>query len=234
MKKKSSGRRGQIPTKNNTGLIRSFVSEMGLENDYEVWVPYTHRGFIGFVDLVVDRKKKTFLFEFLSKAKNMERAVKNTKLKAKIYREGETATKPVDSYLVLEDGEPNRRAIVQNEKMLKTQPFGILFFDGERTVSYSGTRERVPRVFQTKGVELETSALNYLIEKPNHEEIEEAILNLEGLPETISRDFVEKVERYIQVKGIPPEGTSSLELKRDREPKRRGKTSDVYVEEKPR
>ena len=89
----------------------------------------------------------------------------------------------------------------------------------------------MPRLFQTRGVELETSALNCLIEKPNHEEIEEAILNLEDLPETIDRRFVEKVERYVQVKGIPPEGTSTLELKRRREPEKRGKTSDIYIEE---
>ncbi|KXA95063.1 hypothetical protein AKJ36_01610 [candidate division MSBL1 archaeon SCGC-AAA259I07] len=187
---------------------------MGLKDGYEAWVPYAHRGLVGFVDLVVDKNGRKFLFEFLSGVKNMEKAVKNTKLKAKIYKKAESASGSIDSYLVLKDREPNRKAVVQNEEMLKTQPFGILFFDGERTVSYSGTKERVPRVFQTRGVELETSALNYLIGKPNHEKMEEAILNLEDLPETIDRDFVEKVERYIQVKGMPPEGASALELKR--------------------
>lgn len=218
MRRKASKRKKRkIPKKGNAEMIRAFLENSGVGSDYEVWAPYIYHGLIGFVDLVLIRKERTFLFEFLPKVKEMEKAVKNTKLKAKIFRKKKEVTKTVDSYMVLEDKEENRKVVVQNDSMLENQPFGILFFDGEKTVSYSGTKRRVPRLFQTRGVELERSALAYLIEKPNHEEIEEAILNLTELPETIDREFVKGVERYVKVKGVPPKDTSSLVLKRTRE-----------------
>lgn len=231
MARKGSDRRGQVPVKKNTGMIRSFIEEMNLESNYETWVPYLHRGLVGFADLIVNRGGKKFLFEFVPEVKELEKIVKNTKLKEKIFREAKNETESLGSYIVLHDSESNRGAIIRNERLLETQPFGLLFFDGERTVSYSGTKERVPRIFQTKGVELETSALNYLMGKPNHEEIEEAILNLENLPETVDKNFVERVERYIHVKGIPSEGTSSLTLSRS-EGGEENTASDIYVDEK--
>ncbi|KXA92612.1 hypothetical protein AKJ65_07300 [candidate division MSBL1 archaeon SCGC-AAA259E19] len=43
--------------------------------------------------------------------------------------------------------------------------------------------------------------------------------------------IVERVERYIQIEGVPSEGTSSLELKRTQELREKG-SPDVYVEER--
>lgn len=229
MRRRPPRKQEQKPEKENSSLIKSFVGEMELGSHSQVWEPITYRGLIMFADLVVGGEEKTLLFEFLSKIEGIEKAVKKTKLKAKVFREKKDETESIDPYMVLEDTEKNRGIVIQNEPMLENQPFGILFFDGEKTVSYSETKKRVPRLFQTRGVELERSALAYLIKKPNHDEIEEALLNLNDLPETIDREFVKQVERYIKVKGIPPEGASTLKLKRAWEPEEKG-SSDVHVE----
>lgn len=235
MRRQTAKRQREKATKReNIALIRSFIDNSEFGSDYEVWAPYIYRGLVGFVDLVVRRKKRTFLLEFLTGVEEMERTVKSIKLKTKIFKEKRGTTQSINAHMVLEDKKANREAVIQNGALLEHQPFGILFFDGERTVSYSGTKERVPRLFQTRGVELEKDALEYLIGEPNHEEIERAVLNLEDPPETIDRKFVERVKRYIQVKGVPSEGTSSLVLKRSREPKKEKRTSNVYVGERPK
>lgn len=77
---------------------------------------------------------------------------------------------------------------------------------GDGTIeSISEMTENIPRLFQTQKMELEKDALRKLISKPNHDEIERAILDSNDSPETITGEIVEKVNKYLKKNDEPPE-----------------------------
>lgn len=122
-------------------------------------------------------------------------------------------TKNIDSYLVVIDNKRNRKAIFYHYTLLAEQPFEILFLNkGKGTIeSVSEMKENIPRLFQTKKIELRNDALKKLISNPNHDEIQRTILDSDNLPDTITGELVEKIDRYLKANEQPPENIASLE-----------------------
>ncbi len=205
--------------KNNSELIESFIELQDQSENYEIWVPYFHQGIVGFIDLVIKNENETSLFKFIKKTKNIEEAIKSLKLEQSVYPKSQsTHSKTIHSYLVIEDREKNRKDILTREKLVKNQPFELLFLDRERKriESIFELRDNLPRLFQTKNIRLEESALDALTINPNHSEIERGLLNLEDPPQVITKRFVRKMQRYLKLNKKPPKNVEKLkQSKRD-------------------
>lgn len=197
----------------NSDLIKSFISIQDHPENYEVWVPYFHRGIVGFIDLIIDSGSEISIFKFAEKAKEIEKVVKSLKLESSVYPKSRNITsKDINPYLVIKDGEKNRKTILSQETLLSKQPFDLLFIDKERrrVESIFELRDSLPRLFQTRNIRLDDDALDYLITKPNHSRIESAIVGLEDPPDIITKEFLQKIERYLRKNEEPPEDTDSL------------------------
>ncbi|KXB07105.1 hypothetical protein AKJ51_01990 [candidate division MSBL1 archaeon SCGC-AAA382A20] len=202
----------------NSDLIETFIEVQGRPENYEVWVPYSYHGIIGFIDLVVEGGTDISLFKFSKSAKNIEKLVKNFKLEIKIYPKSRNElSKNINSYLVFEDSKKNRKSIFSQEKLLEKQPFDIMFLnmEQEQIESLSELRDSLPRLFQTKKIRLEDEAIQELVTNPSHDQIESAILNLEDPPEVITKKFVRKTERYIERNNEFPHKTANLRKEAD-------------------
>lgn len=198
---------------NNSELIESFIELQDQSENYEIWVPYFHQGIVGFIDLVIKNENETSLFKFIKKTKNIEEAIKSLKLEQSVYPKSQsTHSKTIHSYLVIEDREKNRKDILTREKLVKNQPFELLFLDRERKriESIFELRDNLPRLFQTKNIRLEESALDTLTINPNHSEIERGLLNLEDPPQVITKRFVRKMQRYLKLNKKPPKNVEKL------------------------
>ncbi|KXA93139.1 hypothetical protein AKJ66_02725 [candidate division MSBL1 archaeon SCGC-AAA259E22] len=199
--------------KGNSELIRSFINLKDNAENYEVWVPYSYHGILGFIDLIIEKGSEISIFKFARDAKNIEKIVKNFKLEITVYpKTRETSSKNIGSYLVFEDSKQNRRKVLSEKKLLEKQPFEIMFLNEEknRIESIFKLRDSLPRLFQTRKIRLNEEALQELITNPNHNQIERAILNLEDPPETITRELVRETERYIERKDEFPSNTETL------------------------
>ena len=199
--------------KENEDLIRSFIDLLGLREDYEVWVPYNYRGILGFIDLVIDKEGDLSLFKFVHDAQSLEEAVKSLKLETAIYpKSRNTDSDDIDSYLIIEDSKKNRRITLSQERLLDNQPFEILLLDKNKKhiEAIYELKYTIPRQFKAKDITLSEKALDSLIEKPNHTEVEEAILNLDNPPKSVSEDFVRKTHTYVKRNDELPENLSSL------------------------
>lgn len=207
----------------NSDLIVSFLELWGFQENYEVWAPYHYQGILGFVDLVIEGKSEISLFKFARDTSNLEEDVKSLKLESQVFpKSRDSSPREVRSYLVLADSEENRRSIISSKKLLERQSFEILLLDQreKRLESIFELRYSVPRIFQTEGIDLEDEALDELICKPNHEELERALLDLDDPPHTITKDLVEEVDLYFKKNEQPPRDISSI-----RGPTQEGKTS---------
>ncbi len=199
--------------KENSGLIKSFIQLQDQPENYEVWVPYFHHGIVGFIDLVIENESEVSLFKFIKDGKKIEKAVKSLKLECSVFPESRSITsKDIHAYLVIEDGEKNRKSVLSQEKLLQDQPFEILFLNRDKgsIESIFELRDNLPRLFQTKGIRLDEKALDALITNPNHSRVERAILNLENLPEVITKRFVKKIQRYMRKNNRPPKDVDTL------------------------
>jgi hypothetical protein len=58
---------------------------------------------------------------------------------------------------------------------------------------------------------LEDYAVEELISRSNHDQIEDAILNLDDPPTVVNRDFVRKMARYVRRYDKPPKDMEALE-----------------------
>lgn len=198
----------------NSGLIKSFIELKDFREDYEVWVPYIHRGIVGFIDLVIESNEEISIFKFVDEAKKIENSVKSLKLERAIYPKARDASsKNIESYLVLSDSRKNRKIVLSKYSLLGNQPFEILFLNQEEgyVESISELKDMLPRIFQTKDMELDDGALKRLISKPNHTKIERAILNCDGSPKKITEDLIEKTDRYVKRNDKLPEEFTSIE-----------------------
>ncbi len=199
--------------KGNSDLIKSFIKLQEQPESYEVWVPYFHHGIVGFIDLVIENESEVSLFKFIKEGKKIEKAVKSLKLESSVFPESRNITsKEMHTYLVVEDGEKNRKSVLSQEKLLQDQPFDILFLDEnkERIESIFELRDNLPRLFQTQDIRLEEGALEALITNPEHSQVERAILNLDDPPEVITRRFVKKIQRYMRKNNRPPKDVDTL------------------------
>lgn len=199
--------------KENSDLIKSFISLQDQPENYEVWVPYHHHGIVGFIDLVVKSESEISLFKFIKNAKKIEKAVKSLKLERTVFPKSRNITsKEIHTYLVVGDGEKNRKSVLSQERILQDQPFDILFLDRERgrVESIFELRDNLPRLFQTKNSRLEESALDALITNPDHSQVESAILKLDDPPEVITRRFIKKIQRYLRKNNRPPKDIDTL------------------------
>lgn len=197
----------------NSDLIKSFIELKNFRKDYEAWVPYIHHGIAGFIDLVIESKSEISIFKFVEKAKKIERAVKSLKLESTIYpKTREISSKKVKSYLILLDNRKNRKAVISQYSLLGNQPFKILFLDreNERIESISELKDTLPRLFKTKNMRLDDGALKKLISKPNHHEIEEAILKCGDSLNLITVDLIEKIDNYLKRNEEIPEDFISV------------------------
>lgn len=218
----------------NSDLIKSFIELQDNPENYEAWVPYSHHGIVGFIDLVIERGSEISLFKFARNAKKLEKLIKNFKLEIIVYPKSSNITsKEISSYLVFEDSKKNRKKVLSHEKLLKQQPFDIMFLDEDkgRMESIFELRESLPRLFQTRKIRLDDEALDELITNPMHDKIERALINLEDPPEEISRKLVRKTERYIERNDEFPNKTENLEKgtgeTRTKSYGRRSRESDV-------
>ncbi len=198
----------------NSDLIKSFIEIQEDPENYEPWVPYSHQGIVGFIDLVIERPSEISLFKFSREAEKIEKIIKNFKLEIIVYPKSRNmASKEIKSYLVFEDSKKNRRKVLSQEKLLKKQPFDIMFLDKDRgrIESIFELRDSLPRLFQTRKIRLEPRALQELFTNPNHDQISRALINLEDPPDKITRKLVRKTERYIERNDEFPNRTENLE-----------------------
>ncbi len=198
----------------NSGLIKSFIELKDFREDYEVWVPYIHRGIVGFIDLVIESEDEISIFKFVDEAKKIEDSVKGLKLESAIYpKTRDASSKNIESYLVISDNRKNRKTVLSKYSILGNQPFEILFLNEEEgyVESISELKDMLPRLFQTQEMKLDDGALKRLISKPNHSKIERAILNVEGSPKRITEELIEKMDRYVKRNDKLPEEFTSIE-----------------------
>lgn len=198
----------------NSDLVKSFIGIQDLQECYEVWVPYSHRGITGFVDLVLETGNGVSIFKFLKKAKKLEQAVRTLKLESLFYPKSQGLEEDeIQSYLVIKDNRRNRKAVFYQYTLLGNQPFEILFLDPteEKIESVDEMKENIPKLFQTQKIRLEKDALKELISKPNHEEIERAILDCESSPDIVTEDLVKNMNKYLKRNETPPKDLTSLE-----------------------
>ncbi len=197
----------------NSTLIKEFVKTQNLQDNYEVWVPFTYRGITGFVDLVIENDSSLSIFKFTKKAKKLKGVAKSLKLETLVYpKSRDKDFDEIQSYLVIADNRRNRKAVFYQYSLLGSQPFDIIFLDkGDGSIeSISEMTENIPRLFQTQKMDLEKEALRNLISKPNHEEIERAILDSGDAPEIITGEMVKKVNNYLKKNDEPPENLVNL------------------------
>ena len=197
----------------NSDLIKAFLELKGHPDNYEVWAPYAHRGIVGFIDLVIESRKEISVFKFTRDAKDIEEDVKGLKLETSVYPKSRNIdSKEIRPYLVVSDSRKNRDRILTNHRLLEDQPFEILMLNEERgqIEEIFGLKYSIPRLFQSEGLRLEEGALGEIISRPDHEDIEEAILNLDNPPESIDKEIINKVDRYLKRNETPPEDVSVL------------------------
>ncbi len=198
----------------NSDLIKTFINIQDLQESYEVWVPYSYRGITGFVDLVLDSENGVSIFKFVKNAKKLEQAAKSLKLEGLFYPKSQGLEEDeVDTYLVIKDNRRNRKAVFYQYTLLGNQPFEILFLNTtkETVESVAEMRENIPKLFQTKKMDLKKDALKKLISKPNHEEIERAILECKNPPYEVTEELVKSMDKYLKRNEKPPEDLTLLE-----------------------
>ncbi|KXA89721.1 hypothetical protein AKJ62_02525 [candidate division MSBL1 archaeon SCGC-AAA259D14] len=201
-------RPGRKYEEENSELIKSFIRTMELQDNYEVWFPYSHGGKTGFIDLILKSRRRPSVFKFLKNGKKLKQTVKELKLETILYkRSRDTETEDVYSYLVINDNKRNRKSVLYQYGLLANQPFEILFLNQteERIESITELKENIPKLFQTEDIRLGKGALRKLISRPNHGEIERAILGLENPPDEVTGSLVDKMDRYLQNNKKMPE-----------------------------
>ncbi len=206
----------------NSDLIRSFLKLKGHPENYEVWAPYIHRGLVGFIDLIIKNNSEISIFKFTRDSKDIEKDVKNLKLESSVYPKSQnTETKNIKSYLVIGDNRKNRQKIITNSRLLEGQTFEVLLLNEgkEEIEKIFELKYSIPRIFQSENLRLEDEALEELISRPNHKEIEKAIINLENPPEKIDKQIIEKMARYLKRNETPPEDFTDFQRSvEEREP----------------
>ncbi len=220
----------------NSDLIKNFLELKGYPENYEVWAPYAHRGLVGFVDLIIKNRNEISLFKFTRDSKNIEKDVKSLKLESSVYPKSRNIdSKQIKSYLVVSDSRKNRNRILNSYRLLEDQPFGVLMLnkEKEKIEQIFDLKYSVPRVFQSEDLRLKDEALVEVISRPNHEEIEEAIFNLENPPEVIDKEIVKRVDSYLKKNESPPEDVSVLwgSVEEDRKPYARTNPRKTDVKE---
>lgn len=197
----------------NSDLIKTFINTHDLHEGYAVWVPYSYRGITGFVDLVLDSENGASIFKFVKDAKKLEQAAKSLKLEGLFYPKFQgMGEDEVDTYLVIKDNSRNRKGVFYQYTLLGNQTFEILFLNHteEKIESVTEMKKNIPKLFQTRKMKLENDALRKLISKPNHEKVERAILDCENLPDVVSEDLVDSMDKYLKRNETPPKDLTSL------------------------
>ncbi len=205
--------------KKNKNLIKAFVECLKFEGNYEVWSPYYYHGVLGFIDLVVENPSNVAIFDFWRDSEKIEDAVKQIKIETKFYsKERDLESENLNPYIVFEDNKDNRKTLMEEEKLIKEQPFSVILFNPEEGSIETpfGLRKTIKRLFHVKNIHPDEEALDYLVEIPDHEKIEEAVMNIENPPKIINKDFIGKVALYLKRNNEPPKSTSSLEAEEEK------------------
>ena len=191
----------KLEQRGNKGLIETFLEVKGKRDGYEVWKPYFNKGMAGFIDLVVEDKNRISLYKFERDASSIGKIVKQLKLETRFFKKSkESSIQKINSFLVFSDTEKNRKNVLTDKKLLDNQPFEILILNEGtgRIESLLELEYSIPRLFKSEGLELEDDALDYLLVKPDHDKIEDKVLDSKDHPEKITREYLEGFDIYFE------------------------------------